>query len=106
MVVKTLYRWREFGTLARGDRSHGDRARAAPDSLARTVSTLLRPSRAAARAADVRARRVQRQRSQIDAGDARARHPAGQEIFTALLFEQQPNFFKRIQELQQINLRI
>ena len=29
-----------------------------------------------------------------------------QEIFTALLFAQQPNYFKRIQELQQINLRI
>jgi hypothetical protein len=30
----------------------------------------------------------------------------GQEIFTALLFAQQPDYFKRIQELQQINLRI
>src|SRR6202022_43154 len=68
-MVKTLYRSRELGTLARGDRSHGDRARAALDSLARTVSTLLRPSCAAARAADVRARRVQRQRSEVDAGD-------------------------------------
>ena len=68
-MVKTLYRSRELGTLARGDRSHGDRSRAALDSLARTVSTLLRPSGAAARAADVRARRVQRQRSEIDAGD-------------------------------------
>lgn len=29
-----------------------------------------------------------------------------QEIFTALLFAQQPDYFKRIQELQQINLRI
>jgi SRSO17 transposase len=29
-----------------------------------------------------------------------------QEIFTALLLAQQPNYFKRIQELQQINLRI
>ena len=29
-----------------------------------------------------------------------------QEIFTALLFAQQPSYFKRIQELQQINLRI
>jgi SRSO17 transposase len=47
MVVKTLYRSREFGSLARGDRSHGDGARSAPDTLARTVSTLLRPSRAA-----------------------------------------------------------
>src|ERR1700682_6212533 len=68
-MVRTLYRSRELGTLARGDRSHGDRSRAALDSLARTVSTLLRPSCAAARAADVRARRVQRQRSEIDAGD-------------------------------------
>src|SRR5712691_3006643 len=76
-MVKTLYRSREFGTLPRGDRSYGDQARAAPDSLARTVSTLLRPSRAAARAADVRARRVQRQRSQVDAGDAGPRHAAG-----------------------------
>src|SRR6266536_340337 len=68
-VVKTLYRSRQLGTLARGDRSHGDRSCAALDSLARTVSTLLRPSCAAARAADVRARRVQRQRPEIDAGD-------------------------------------
>jgi hypothetical protein len=44
IVVNTLYRPREFGTLARGDRSHGDRAHSAPGSLARTVSTLLRPS--------------------------------------------------------------
>jgi hypothetical protein len=29
-----------------------------------------------------------------------------QEIFTALLLAQQPHYFKRIQELQQINLRI
>ena len=29
-----------------------------------------------------------------------------QEIFTALLFAQQPDYFKRIEELQQINLRI
>jgi hypothetical protein len=29
-----------------------------------------------------------------------------QEIFTALLLAQQPNYFKRIQELQQTNLRI
>src|ERR1700687_1627478 len=29
-----------------------------------------------------------------------------QEIFTALLLAQQPNYFKRIQEIQQINLRI
>ncbi len=29
-----------------------------------------------------------------------------QEIFTALLLAQQPNYFKRIQELRQINLRI
>src|SRR5712675_1675345 len=64
-MVTTLYRLGEFGTLARGDRSHGDRARSAPDSLARTVSTLLRPSGAAARPADVRAGCVQRQRSQI-----------------------------------------
>src|SRR5258706_7909242 len=77
MVMKTLYRPREFDTLARGDRSHGDGARTAPDSLARTVSTLLRPSRATARPADVRARRVQRQRSQVDAGDAGARYAAG-----------------------------
>src|SRR6266571_2316272 len=74
MVVKTLYQSREFGTLVRGDRSHGDGARAAPDALARTVSTLLRPSRAAARTADVRARAVQRQRSQVDAGDVGPRH--------------------------------
>ena len=33
MVVKTLYRWREFCTLARGDRSHGDGARAAPGQV-------------------------------------------------------------------------
>jgi hypothetical protein len=48
----------------------------------------------------------------------RMRHAAGpslpfpairaivQEIFTALLFAQQPEYFKRIQELQQINPRI
>ncbi len=29
-----------------------------------------------------------------------------QEIFTALLFAQQPDYFKRIQELQKIDLRI
>src|SRR4051794_19909302 len=75
--MQPLYRWREFDTLARGDRPHGDRARAAPDSLARTVSTLLRPSSAAVGAADVRARRVQRQRAQVDAGHARPRHAAG-----------------------------
>src|SRR3954468_14958129 len=75
--MQPLYRWREFDTLARGDRPHGDRARAAPDSLARTVSTLLRPSGAAVGAADVRARRVQRQRAQVDAGHARPRHAAG-----------------------------
>src|SRR5262249_55045741 len=74
IVVKTLYGLREFGTLARGDRSHGDGARAAPDSLARTVSTLLRPSRATARVGDVRAWPLQRQRSQVDAGDAGPRH--------------------------------
>ena len=77
MAMKTLYRAPEFGTPARGDRSHGDGASAAPDSLARTVSTLLWPSRAAARAADLRARAVQRQRSQIDAGDAGSGHAAG-----------------------------
>src|SRR2546426_4784142 len=76
MVMKTLYRSCDFGTLARGDRSHGDRAHSAPDSLARTVSTLLRPSRAAARAADVRAWPLQRQRSEVDAGDAGPRHAA------------------------------
>src|SRR5262249_3789083 len=74
MAVKALYRWCEFGTLARGDRSHGDRARSAPDSLARTISTLLRPSRAAARAGDVRAWPLQRQRSEVDAGDVGPRH--------------------------------
>src|SRR4249919_2773322 len=68
-MVKTLYPACELGTLPRGDRPHGDRSRAAFDALARTVSTLLRPSGAAARAADIRARRVQRQRSEIDAGD-------------------------------------
>src|SRR5258708_14770548 len=73
-MVRILYRPRELGTLARGDRSHGDRSGAALDSLARTVSTLLRPSCAAARPADVRARRVQRQRSEIDAGDVGPRH--------------------------------
>ena len=31
-VVNALYRSVETGTLARGDRSHGDDARAAPDS--------------------------------------------------------------------------
>jgi len=65
----TLYRSCELGTLRCGDRSHRNRSRAALDSLARTVSTLLRPSGAATRAADVRARRIQRQRSEIDAGD-------------------------------------
>jgi hypothetical protein len=29
-----------------------------------------------------------------------------QEIFTALLLAQQPDYFKRIEELRQINLRI
>jgi hypothetical protein len=29
-----------------------------------------------------------------------------QEIFTALLFAQQPDYYKRIQELQKIDLRI
>src|SRR5713226_9272120 len=77
MMTKTLYRSGDLGTLARGDRSHGDGAYSARDSLARTVSMLLRPSRATARPADVRARRVQRQRSQVDAGDAGARHAAG-----------------------------
>lgn len=33
-------------------------------------------------------------------------HAIIQEIFTALLFAQQPDYFKRIQELQQIDLRI
>src|SRR4030095_8018532 len=74
MAVNALYRSVETGTLARGDRSHGDRAHSAPDSLARTVSTLLRPSRAAARAGDVRAWPLQRQRSEVDAGDAGPRH--------------------------------
>src|ERR1700730_15034940 len=68
-MVRILYRPRELGTLARGDRTHGDRSGAALDSLARTVSTLLRPSCAATRPADVRAWPVQRQRSEIDAGD-------------------------------------
>jgi len=67
--VNALYRSVETGTLARGDRTHGDRAHSAPDSLARTVSTLLRPSCAAPRAGDVRAWLVQRQRSEVDAGD-------------------------------------
>src|SRR5258705_2096484 len=77
MLTKPLYRSGDFGTVARGDRSHGDGAHSARDSLARTVATLLRPSRATARPADVRARRVQRQRSQVDAGDAGARYAAG-----------------------------
>src|SRR4051812_39654749 len=63
--------------LARGDRSHGDGAYSAPDSLARTVSTLLRPPCAAACAADVRAWPVQRQRSEGDAGHGGSRHAAG-----------------------------
>jgi hypothetical protein len=33
-------------------------------------------------------------------------HAIIQEIFTALLFAQQPDYFKRIQELQKIDLRI
>jgi hypothetical protein len=37
MVRKTLYRSRDFGTLTRGDRSHGDRTRAASDSVARAA---------------------------------------------------------------------
>ena len=61
----------------RGDRSHGDRTHSAVDALARAVPALLRSSRAAARPADVRARRVQRQRPQVDAGDAGAGHRAG-----------------------------
>src|SRR5258706_16272345 len=74
MMVKTLYRSGELGTLARGDRSHGDGARAAPDSLARPVSALLRPSRAAARPAGGRAWRVQPQPSGVDAGEGGPRH--------------------------------
>ena len=74
IATKALYPSREFGTLARGDRSHGDRAHSAPDTLARTVSTRLRPSRAAARAGDVRAWPLQRQRSEVDAGDVGPRH--------------------------------
>src|SRR5258708_38303660 len=73
-MVKTLYRSRELGTLPRGDRSDGDRAGAALDSLARTISTLLRPSCTAAGAAHLRARRVQRQRSEVDAGDVGPGH--------------------------------
>src|ERR1700758_5430120 len=74
MTVSALYRSVETGTLVRGDRSHGDGAHSAPDSLARTVSTLLRPSRPTARAGDVRAWALQRQRSQVDAGDVGPRH--------------------------------
>src|ERR1700758_3086109 len=74
MAVNVLYRSVERRTLARGDRSHSDRAHSALDSLARTVSTLLRPSRATARVGDVRAWPLQRQRSQVDAGDAGPRH--------------------------------
>jgi SRSO17 transposase len=33
-------------------------------------------------------------------------HTIVQEIFTALLFAQQPDYYKRIQELQKIDLRI
>ena len=33
-------------------------------------------------------------------------HAIVQEIFTALLFAQQPDYYKRIQELQKIDLRI
>src|SRR6476620_2048971 len=65
-MMETLYRSGELGTLRRGVRSHSDRSRAALDSLARTVSTLRRPSRTATRPAGVRARPVQRQRSKID----------------------------------------
>ena len=66
----------EFGTLTRSDRSHGDGADSAADSLARAVPALFRPSRAAARAADLRARCIQRQRSEVDAGDVGPRDAA------------------------------
>src|SRR5262249_50386345 len=41
IAVSALYRSIETGTLACGDRSHGDDAHPASDPLARTVSTLL-----------------------------------------------------------------
>src|SRR6516162_2979475 len=75
-VMKALYRRCEFGMLTRGDRPNSDGACSASDSLARTVSTLLRAPCAATRAADIRARAV-RQRSEVDAGHAGPRHAAG-----------------------------
>jgi SRSO17 transposase len=52
---------------------------------------------------------LQRERMRRDAHPALtfpAVHAIVQEIFTALLFAQQPDYYKRIQELQEINLRI
>src|SRR5258705_1820673 len=68
--LRTLYKLVEFARLMRGDRSHGDRTDSAVDALARVVPAVFRSSRAAARPADLRARRGHRQRPQVDAGDA------------------------------------
>jgi hypothetical protein len=51
LLMKGLYRSCEAGTLAGGDRTHSDGAHSALDSLARALSALLRPSRAATRPA-------------------------------------------------------
>jgi len=53
--VKTLYGVRVNRTLARGDRRHSDAHVQRLIRLAQPLSTLLRPSCATARAADVRA---------------------------------------------------
>src|SRR5439155_10300666 len=66
-----------FGTVLCGGRPHGHGAHSATGALARAVQTLLWPSRAVVVAAQLRPGRLQRQRAEVDAGDAGARDRAG-----------------------------
>lgn len=65
-----------FGTVQRGGGSHGHGAHSAAGAVAGAVQALLRPSGAVDGAAHLRPRRLQRQRADIDAGDAGASHRA------------------------------
>src|SRR6516165_12178098 len=62
-----------FCILPRVDRSWRRVAAAPADEMARSVQTLLRPSRPGVGLATLRARVAQRQRAQVDGGDVGAR---------------------------------
>ena len=74
--MKVLYIRSNLSSLRRGVGSQCGGAVAAADDVARGVQAVLRASRAAAGLAAVCPRPIERQRSQVDAGDARARDGA------------------------------